>query len=153
MCKNITANTDNMWDTITSDTPWTLFTNTSLSPESNLIRIRANHSQLLPLCDTACAWFVTAAKIRHAGNRFIHRFHLYLHFVATLKLTAFRQILEFRIWWNSVQWEPRCSIRTDMTKLTVAFCSFARASKNRPVSDTAVTTARGVSTFTCLSLE
>ena len=39
-----------------------------------------------------------------------------------------------------------------MTKPTVAFRNFANAFKKRPASDTAVTTARGVSTFTCLSL-
>jgi hypothetical protein len=48
--------------------------------------------------------------------------------------TDFRKILKFRISWKSVQWEPSCSmrtdVRTDLTKLIVAFRSFAKASKN-----------------------
>jgi len=44
-----------------------------------------------------------------------------------------KKILEYRISWNSVQWESSCSIRTDgqidITKLIVAFCNFAKASK------------------------
>ena len=50
----------------------------------------------------------------------------------------FRKLLKYQISWKSVQWEPSCSMATDgrtdgpthMTKLTVAFRSFADASKN-----------------------
>ena len=54
----------------------------------------------------------------------------------------FRKILKYQISWKTVQWEPSCSIRkdrrsdgqtdrwTDMTKIIVAFRSFANAPKN-----------------------
>jgi hypothetical protein len=46
----------------------------------------------------------------------------------------FPKILEYQIWWKSVQWETSCSIRTDgrtdMTKLIFAFRNFAKAPKN-----------------------
>ena len=49
--------------------------------------------------------------------------------------TDFRKMLEYQISWNSVRWEPSCSVRTDgrtdMTKLIVAFHDFANAPKNR----------------------
>ena len=45
----------------------------------------------------------------------------------------FRKVLLYQIW-NPVQWEPNCSMRsdrrTDITKLIVAFRSFAKAPKN-----------------------
>jgi hypothetical protein len=45
--------------------------------------------------------------------------------------TDFRKILKYQIPWKSVQWEPSCSMltgrHTDMTKLTVALRSFAKA--------------------------
>jgi hypothetical protein len=52
--------------------------------------------------------------------------------------TDFLQILKFHISWKSVQWKPRCSLRTegsidgetDVTKLIVAFRSFANAPKH-----------------------
>jgi len=48
--------------------------------------------------------------------------------------TDFRTILQYQNSWKSVQWEPRCSLRTDgqtdMTKLRVAFRNFATAPKN-----------------------
>ena len=38
----------------------------------------------------------------------------------TLKFSRlfFREILKYQITWKSVQWEPSCSVRTDMMKLT-----------------------------------
>ena len=43
---------------------------------------------------------------------------------------VFRKIFKYRISWKSVQWEPSCSVRTDMTQLKVAFRNFAKVSKN-----------------------
>ena len=57
--------------------------------------------------------------------------------------TDFRRILKNQISWKSVQWKPSCSMRTDgqtnprttdMTKLIVAFRSFANAPKNETVN-------------------
>jgi hypothetical protein len=42
----------------------------------------------------------------------------------------FRKIFKYKISWKSFYWEPSCSMRTDMAKLTVAFQNFANASKN-----------------------
>ena len=39
----------------------------------------------------------------------------------------FRKILKYQISWKSIQWKPSCPIRTDMTKLIVAFRKFANA--------------------------
>jgi len=44
--------------------------------------------------------------------------------------TDFRKILTHQISWKSVQWEPSCSMRTDMTKLIVTFQNFANMPKN-----------------------
>jgi hypothetical protein len=56
-------------------------------------------------------------------------------------LTYFRKILKYRIWRQSVQWELSCSMRTDTTKLIVAFRNFANAPKSllHSVSDTTKT--------------
>jgi hypothetical protein len=43
---------------------------------------------------------------------------------------TFRQVLKYKISWKSVQWEPSCSMRTDVTKLKVAFRNFANSPKN-----------------------
>jgi hypothetical protein len=47
--------------------------------------------------------------------------------------TDFRKILRYHISWNSVQWEPSFSVRTDrltdVTKLIVVFSNFANARK------------------------
>ena len=47
--------------------------------------------------------------------------------------TDFRKILKYEMLRKSFQWEPSCSLRTNMTKLIVAFRHFANAPKN-PVS-------------------
>ena len=48
--------------------------------------------------------------------------------------TDFRKTLKYQISWKSVQWEPSCSMwtdgRTNMTKLTLAFRTFAKSAKN-----------------------
>jgi hypothetical protein len=41
-----------------------------------------------------------------------------------------RKNLKYQISWKSVQWEPSFPIRTDMTKLLVAFRNFTNAPKN-----------------------
>jgi hypothetical protein len=52
--------------------------------------------------------------------------------------TNFRKILMYQISWKSVQWEPRCSMRTerwtDMTKLIVAFRNFAKSALKKSKS-------------------
>ena len=55
--------------------------------------------------------------------------------------THLRKILKYQMSWKYVQWEPSCSIRTDketdrrvaMTKLIVAFRTFANPSKNNQI--------------------
>ena len=59
----------------------------------------------------------------------------------------FRKMVKYKISWNSVQWNPSCSMRTngrtdkptdsqkDMTKLIIAFRSFTNAHKNVGVYD------------------
>ena len=41
----------------------------------------------------------------------------------------FREKLKHQISSKPVQWEPSCSMRTDITKLTVVFRNFANAPK------------------------
>jgi hypothetical protein len=41
-----------------------------------------------------------------------------------------RKVLKYKISWKSVQWKPSYSLRSEMTKLIVAFHSFAEALKN-----------------------
>jgi hypothetical protein len=41
----------------------------------------------------------------------------------------FRKILKYQISCKALQWEPSCSIRTRMTRLTVAFRNFVKAPK------------------------
>ena len=50
-------------------------------------------------------------------------------------LVDFRKLLQCRISWKSVQWEPSCSMRTyrHMTKLMVAFRNFSNASEKKGV--------------------
>jgi hypothetical protein len=47
--------------------------------------------------------------------------------------TDFQKVLKYQIWWEFIQCEPSCFIRTDgesdATKLIVAFRSFANGSK------------------------
>ena len=45
-------------------------------------------------------------------------------------LDRFQKKLKYQISSKSVQWEPSCSMRTDMTKLIVAFRNSANAPKN-----------------------
>jgi hypothetical protein len=45
--------------------------------------------------------------------------------------TNFRKILKHQIQWKTIQWEPSCPKRTDMTKLTVNYGNFTNASRNR----------------------
>ena len=54
-------------------------------------------------------------------------------------LVDFRKLLQCRISWKSVQFEPGCSMRTDrhMTKLMVAFRNFSNASEKKDVHFTA----------------
>ena len=49
-------------------------------------------------------------------------------------MTDFRKIPKYQISWKSVQWETSCSMRTDTTKLMVAFRMFANAHKNEQSS-------------------
>jgi hypothetical protein len=42
----------------------------------------------------------------------------------------FRDILRYQISWKSVQWDPSCSMRTDMTELIVALRNFTNSPKN-----------------------
>ena len=44
-------------------------------------------------------------------------------------LPYFRKIFKYQISWQSVQWGPICSIRTDMKKLIVICRNFAKAPK------------------------
>jgi len=46
-------------------------------------------------------------------------------------LTVFRKTLKYQISLKYVQWEPICSMRTEMTKLIIAFTNFANTSNNR----------------------
>jgi hypothetical protein len=56
--------------------------------------------------------------------------------------TDFRKILKYQISWNSVRWEPRCSMRTgrrkdeqtDITKVKSLFAIFANAPTNQSVN-------------------
>jgi hypothetical protein len=52
-------------------------------------------------------------------------------------LNIFSKYTQYQISWKSVEWEPCCSMRTDgrtdMTKLIVASCNFAKAPSNRMV--------------------
>ena len=41
-----------------------------------------------------------------------------------------RKIFKYQISRKSLQWQSSCSIRTDMTKLIVAFCNFTKMAKN-----------------------
>jgi len=45
----------------------------------------------------------------------------------------FKKYSNIKIYWNSIQWEPSCSMRkdgrADMTKLTVAFRNFVKSAK------------------------
>jgi len=45
-------------------------------------------------------------------------------------LTDFRKIFKYQIPRKSAQWEPICSMPTDITKLRVAFHNFEIALKN-----------------------
>jgi len=63
---------------------------------------------------------------------------MYLFFLSDfnktwIALIDFRKFLKCQISWKSIQWKPKCSMRTngrtDMTKLIVAFRNFAKASK------------------------
>jgi hypothetical protein len=56
--------------------------------------------------------------------------------------TNYGKILQYHIKWKSVHWKPNCSMptdrqtgrQTDITNLIVAFCNFAKASKNETIS-------------------
>ena len=45
-------------------------------------------------------------------------------------LRDFRILHKYKISGKSLQWQPSCSMRTEMTKLIVAFRNFANASQN-----------------------
>jgi hypothetical protein len=52
-----------------------------------------------------------------------------------------RQILDkYQISWKSVQWEPNCSMRADMTKLLIAFRSFANSPIHSVVTEITICT-------------
>ena len=60
----------------------------------------------------------------------LHVQYLLSYFIKTrIFSTDFQEILKYQISWKSVQWEPSCSTRTDMTKLTVDFRNFVQAPK------------------------
>ena len=71
---------------------------------------------------------------------FYVKYPLFLsHFNATwIFSTDLRKILKYQISWESVQWQPSCSMQTDgqtdATKLVVAFRNFANASENCSVN-------------------
>ena len=48
-----------------------------------------------------------------------------------LVLKDFPWILKYQFSRKSIQWEPSCSIRTDMTKLKVTFQNFGKVPKNQ----------------------
>jgi len=66
-----------------------LFTNTSLSPQSNLFRITADQAKLLPLCDIAYAWF------SHCGTNTPHRGPFRTSFPFILELRSYFKIDSF----------------------------------------------------------
>ena len=88
---------------------------------------------------STCVWNTSHSKKNWAKSKMYIGLHLkYLLFLSDLSETwmssaDFRNILKYQISWISVQWEPSCSIRTDMTKLIVAFRNFEKARKNARV--------------------
>jgi len=45
-------------------------------------------------------------------------------------LTDLQRILNYQISQKSIQWEPSCSMQTDMTQLVATFHSFSNVPKN-----------------------
>jgi hypothetical protein len=56
---------------------------------------------------------------------FLSRFNVTSIFSKDLRI-----IFKYQISWKSVEWEPSCCMRTDITKLIVAFRNFAEAPKH-----------------------
>jgi len=59
------------------------------------------------------------------------KYPLFLSDFNETSTTVFREVFNYQISWQSVQWEPSCSLRTngltDLTKLIVAFRNFWKA--------------------------
>jgi len=51
-------------------------------------------------------------------------------FHENLQMSSFMKIFICQFLWKSTQWDPSCSVRSDMKKATVACCNFATALGN-----------------------
>jgi hypothetical protein len=87
---------------------------------------------LLPVACPALLYFSTLSHKRHEFRNEVieHK----IRECVLIFSTDFPKMMKYKISWNSVQWEPSCSMRTDwrtdMTKLIVALRNFTNALKN-----------------------
>ena len=103
--------------------------------------MRMRHIVICNLFVLQC--FSTLFHKRHEYSRILSKMYIGLHVKYSLFLSDFnetsifskdfRKILEYKISWKFVQWEPSFSVwtdgQTDTTKLIVAFRNFANAPK------------------------